>query len=666
MPDERYDAVVIGSGFGGTVATTALAEAGAKVLILERGTWWLTPEGPAIPPDPPPQGHLRAWLERNRHPLQYWPRPNDAKGMVFLWNSIYKRSLGASDDDLGPRTNRSGLYRYTRFEHNRGNVDVVSASGVGGGSLVYSGVNLIPEQEVLTRIGLNLSEADFREAAIWMARNRGRINKIVTKIPVPHRDDSDNPDAFQLPPRPSVPPPPTHHEAPDPRIPSHEEPYLLLDRARVLKRARQAALDHGHFPGNAEVGDWRPLPLSVVEYDPRPSGEHGNSDRDNTFCLRQGRCMLGCIPAARHTLNKSLYKLWDRDDDPKVMLFPKAEVQYIDRAETGGGYRIYYKDFWGSDGNEKSILADKVSLSAGTLGTTELLLRSRRRGTVPFSDRLGEKFSTNGDFFGFATNASRFGRVNPTFGPINVSGFHIVFDRNTDSRTDLHIEDCGIPPMLAEFTEQAVRLFDVYPRLRSFALGVGNDLIQNSEPFPSLFNDPATTDPNSYPTPEAMLANTFFFHGMGAGPGEPFGRFTLTASDRLNLELSSDLAAWDVFAKLDQSFRILSDQMGGTYKPPPLLQHENRITVVHPLGGCPIGRDRSEGVVDEFGRVFDASAGDPAATLPGLFVVDGAAIPGALAVNPTLTIVAHAIKAVGQALTEVGYKGSRSARAKSP
>ena len=34
-----YDAIVIGTGFGGTIAATRLAEKQKKVLMLERGTW---------------------------------------------------------------------------------------------------------------------------------------------------------------------------------------------------------------------------------------------------------------------------------------------------------------------------------------------------------------------------------------------------------------------------------------------------------------------------------------------------------------------------------------------------------------------------------------------------------------------------------------------------
>ena len=47
------------------------------------------------------------------------------------------------------------------------------------------------------------------------------------------------------------------------------------------------------------------------------------------------------------------------------------------------------------------ISADHVVLGAGTLGSTEILLRSREKG-LPLSDRLGASFSGNGDALGFA------------------------------------------------------------------------------------------------------------------------------------------------------------------------------------------------------------------------------------------------------------------------
>ena len=75
------------------------------------------------------------------------------------------------------------------------------------------------------------------------------------------------------------------------------------------------------------------------------------------------------------------------------------------------------------------------------------------------------------------------------------------------------------------------------------------------------------------------------------------------------------------------------------------LGDKKRVTVVHPLGGCPIGADSSTGAIDADGRVYNGDS--PAGSKDvhnGLYVVDAAAIPGALGVNPTYTIVTHAVR----------------------
>ncbi len=57
----------------------------------------------------------------------------------------------------------------------------------------------------------------------------------------------------------------------------------------------------------------------------------------------------------------------------------------------------------------------------------------------------------------------------------------------------------------------------------------------------------------------------------------------------------------------------------------------------HPLGGCPMGEDGSQGVVDHFGKVF---RDDTQAVHDGLYVADGSIIRSALEVNQFLTISA--------------------------
>ncbi len=67
---------------------------------------------------------------------------------------------------------------------------------------------------------------------------------------------------------------------------------------------------------------------------------------------------------------------------------------------------------------------------------------------------------------------------------------------------------------------------------------------------------------------------------------------------------------------------------------------------VHPLGGCGMGDDHHSGVVDEYGRVFDLS--DPSSCTQvhdNLAVLDGAMIPTALGANPALSIAAISLRA---------------------
>ena len=57
----------------------------------------------------------------------------------------------------------------------------------------------------------------------------------------------------------------------------------------------------------------------------------------------------------------------------------------------------------------------------------------------------------------------------------------------------------------------------------------------------------------------------------------------------------------------------------------------------HILGGCCIAASPQQGVVDANCQVYG---------YPGLYVVDGSAIPANLGVNPSLTITALALRAM--------------------
>src|SRR5438105_6352370 len=91
MPE--FDAIVIGSGFGGAVMACRMAQAGARVLVLERGRRWSKDEYPRGPGD--------AWLYDHR-------KPHKANGWLDL--------------------------RFLK------GMAIAQGAGVGGGSLCYSSV----------------------------------------------------------------------------------------------------------------------------------------------------------------------------------------------------------------------------------------------------------------------------------------------------------------------------------------------------------------------------------------------------------------------------------------------------------------------------------------------------------------------------------------------
>ena len=99
-----FDAIVIGSGFGGAITACRLSERGMKVLVLERGRRWVAKDYPRKAGD--------AWL--------YNPgRPAKSNGWLDL-----------------------------RFF---GGMTVAQAAGVGGGSLAYSSVALEADPTLFSR-----------------------------------------------------------------------------------------------------------------------------------------------------------------------------------------------------------------------------------------------------------------------------------------------------------------------------------------------------------------------------------------------------------------------------------------------------------------------------------------------------------------------------------
>src|SRR5688572_26608310 len=141
-----FDVVVIGSGFGGSMTALTVAhklkEQTPRVHVLERGTWWTTP----VSTVQDKTVRTYPFLREKGQPVQYWSSVEHLKGFIDIVLRCVRR----------PK-NEDGLYDFTQpgrrawFGLGRENdgVSILRASGVGGGSLIYSNITIRPPDFVL-------------------------------------------------------------------------------------------------------------------------------------------------------------------------------------------------------------------------------------------------------------------------------------------------------------------------------------------------------------------------------------------------------------------------------------------------------------------------------------------------------------------------------------
>jgi cholesterol oxidase len=116
-----------------------------------------------------------------------------------------------------------------------------------------------------------------------------------------------------------------------------------------------------------------------------------------------------------------------------------------------------------------------------------------------------------------------------------------------------------------------------------------------------------------------------------------------------------DAAEEPCYERLDAALRSVVESAGGDYVKNPLagtvMGHQP--ATAHPLGGCAMGREASDGVVNHKSEVFDTTAGSGATAVHhGLYVIDGSIIPRSLGVNPLFTITALSERALAHLLAD--------------
>jgi cholesterol oxidase len=512
-----YDAIVIGSGFGGAVAACRLAEAGERVLVLERGRRWRMPEFPRAPADD--------WLFDPEAP---------------------ERHHGWIDFRLFPK------------------IAVVQGAGVGGGSLIYANI-FVPAERFAFESGWP-AEITYDELAPHY-ETTGRMLDVQT-----------------LP------------------------PGQLTARARLMREAAAALGDAARV---------RSLPMAV-RFDPAWSYDladpHNEAhakfgvndfDRRQGTCIHCGSCDLGCPVAARNTLDLNYLA---RAEDKRAEIRPLSLVRAI--VPESDGFRVWMHRL----DNDTVVVetAKRVVLAAGSLGSTELLLRCRdEHRTLPLlSPRLGRGWCANGDFL---TPALYFDRpaISPTRGPTITTA--IDYLDGSDGGNRYFVEDGGFP--------------DVVGNALRAVLGrdpLGRQILEGWRMALAALS--RGRDPMSIVMP-------WFGQGVDASDGLMRLQRSL-ASDALHLTLDYDVRRSEaVVQAMIERHKRLSHATGGRPVEPPSWSWLRYLVTPHPLGGCNMGSTAADGVVDHRGEVFG---------YPGLYVMDGAVVPRALGLNPSRTIAALA------------------------
>jgi cholesterol oxidase len=511
-----YDAVVIGSGYGGGVAASRLARMGLRLAVLEQGRLWRPGDFPSTA-----KARRKAIRLAGRA-----PKLGDPAGLYYL-------SVG------------KGL-------------TVFGASGLGGGSLINAGVVLRPDLGRLRRAGWPDAVVSDGHLLEGLARAEAMLG--VAPVPGPER---------------------------------------FAKFAGMRKAAEASGLSVqlpsmtiSHSPGANVAG--------VMQY----------------ACRYCGDCWSGCNVGAKNTVG--ITYIADAVDHGATVLC-ESRAQSI--SKTVSGWEIVVKDL-STTGAGRRIEAPIVVLAAGTLGTTELLLRAQQRG-LELSAKLGEKFSANGDDLVFASDldepvnaiATGFPPQAPR-GSASVGPHSMALIDLGDEHGPVWVHDGTMLAMMAAFApfDELLQL-KVWNAFRLLKEGVYGDQLSRSQILYIVAHDDASG--------RLRLQND---HVVVDWPGYS------TAPERVRAE---------------QKVKAMIESRGGVFHANPFAMTVfggNRI-IAHPLGGCAMGETVEEGVVAPDGRVFDPTKG-PKGVHQGLYVCDGAAVPSAIGVSPLLTITGLAERAM--------------------
>ena len=443
---------------------------------------------------------------------------------------------------------------------------VAQAAGVGGGSLTYSSVAVEASPEVFTQ---------------------GWPQEITYAELKPHYDTVAREMDLQV-------------------IPDGQ-----LTQRFVL--AREAARNLGYKDRFSKA----PLAVSFSEdwnyqledpFDQKHSRQFINAhgQRQGT-CIHLGNCDIGCDVRAKNSLDVNYIP---RAEQRGAEVRPLHLVRFIE--PPGRQFRVVFDRLERGRAIRGEETAERVVLAAGSLGTTELLLRCRDQyRTLPvLSPMLGKRWSANANFISMATYSEK-DRVKQSTGPTIASMLDFTDGSFRDER--FVVEDDGFPNLLLNALKAHL---DNGARTR-----FGRHLLKEFE---------------AHVRDDTPLRDLMLWLGAGkdAGDGELLlkRRWFMPWKRTLNLKWEVEHSE-GVLNAMQAMHQNLTEATGGRARSLPTWSLLKSLLTLHPLGGCSMGAPPATGVVDHLGRVNG---------YPNLIVADGAIVPTPTVRNPSHTIAALA------------------------
>jgi cholesterol oxidase len=551
VADTHFDAVVVGSGFGGSVLAYRLAEAGKSVCVLERGKPY------------PPGSFARGPRELSK---AFWDPSEGLYGMFNVWSF---KGIGA-----------------------------LVSSGLGGGSLIYANVLLRkPERWFVQE---DLANGGYEHWPVTRADLEPHYDRAETMLNgqrYPFADTTAKTVAFR-------------------------EAGAKLGREFILPKLAITFANEGE---DAAIG----VPIRE---------EHPNLHGAQRYtCRLTGECDIGCNLGSKNTLD---YNYLSEAKRHGAEIWTRREVRSFAPRE-GGGYAVRYVEHDVADEGrkidtrdpgvrpERELTCERLVLSAGTLGSTYLLLKSR--DAFPgLSARLGTRFGGNGDLLTFALGSKR--PLEAHRGPVITSALHVPDALDGGEGRGFYVEDAGYPEFVS-WIVQGTQTPGALWRFRRVAARLVLGLVRH-RPEVDLSSEVSE-----------LLSDTRLPAGslplLGMGRDIPDGRMTLTDEGSLQVDWVKGKSG-PFFDRLGDFGKEIAGALGAKFERNPTW-YLGRLVTVHPLGGCPMGRSAEEGVVDPYGEVFG---------YPGFTIADGSIMPGPVGPNPSLTIAALADRFADRATGE--------------